>query len=85
MSDVLTNVQTMVEKYGRESVPDPAITFSLSNDVRYGANFYAFQKNFEGPFEFDIFFDAGDMPGHLDSTPPYIFLGQVYHHVDSRA
>ncbi|CAH7690989.1 glycoside hydrolase [Phakopsora pachyrhizi] len=58
--------EPLLEKYTRENPPDPAILYSLPNDISYGSNLYAFQRTYESPFELDIYFD-GDGAPKLDS------------------
>lgn len=58
--DISRDLQKMVDKYGQEDLPDPALLFSLSNTLNSGSNFYAFQKVYEGPFHLDVFYDPVD-------------------------
>ncbi|EGG02629.1 family 63 glycoside hydrolase [Melampsora larici-populina 98AG31] len=59
-------VHGLIDKYTKENLPDPALTLSLPNEIRYGSNLYAVQKTYEAPFELEIFFD-GDGAPKLDS------------------
>ncbi|KAF9036697.1 glycoside hydrolase [Panaeolus papilionaceus] len=39
-------------------IPDPSFILQLPDDVYTGSNLYAFQKSFDGPFQFDVLFDS---------------------------
>ena len=58
MGEAVKGAQAKMGKYGQESAPDPAVLFALKNAWDKDANFYAFQKVYEGPFQFDVFYDA---------------------------
>ena len=66
MNSFLPGVPGIVNTYGRESPPDPALLFALPNDVRYGANLFGFQKAYEGTWSVDIFFDSDSIPSKLN-------------------
>ena len=68
LGDLQAGIQPLLDKYGRENAPDPALLFALSNDVRTGSTLFSFGKTFEGPFAFDVFFDSASVPSALDST-----------------
>ncbi|EJD53371.1 glycoside hydrolase family 63 protein [Auricularia subglabra TFB-10046 SS5] len=44
--------------------PDPAFVLRLTNEVYSNANFYALQKFYEGPFQFDVYYENNKQ--HLD-------------------
>ncbi|KAF8911130.1 glycoside hydrolase [Gymnopilus junonius] len=48
--------------------PDPSFVLQLPDDVYMNSNLYAFQKFFDGPFQFDVFFDSGSNTRKLDSS-----------------
>jgi mannosyl-oligosaccharide glucosidase len=62
MNDVITHAQPILEKYKATAqttgYPAPAFLLQLSDEVLSGSNVYAVQKTFEGPFEFDVFFES---------------------------
>jgi mannosyl-oligosaccharide glucosidase len=60
---MMANAQKMVDKYGQESLPDPAITLSLENQVNFGSNLMAFQRLFEGEWSFDVYFEMENSKG----------------------
>lgn len=59
--------EKILNKYGRENLPDPALLLSLSNEVAYGSNLFAIQKTFEGAFTLDIYYDSGSPGSALDA------------------
>lgn len=67
LAAITENAQSMIERFTKENLPDPAITLALPNEIRYGSNLYAVQKTYEAPFELEIFFD-GDGAPKLDSV-----------------
>jgi mannosyl-oligosaccharide glucosidase len=46
--------------------PDPSYTLQLPNDVVPGSNLYAIQKIFDGPFQFDVYYDSASSNQKLD-------------------
>jgi mannosyl-oligosaccharide glucosidase len=50
------------------SSPHPSFVFQLPNDVHAGSNLFAFQKHFDGAFQFDVFFDSGSVKQKLTRT-----------------
>ena len=46
-------------------LPDPSFVLQLPDDVYTGSNLYAVQKFFNGPFQFDIYFDSGSVKQKL--------------------
>jgi mannosyl-oligosaccharide glucosidase len=58
LQSITSAAQPFIGKYEMNDMPDPALSLSLPNEVRTGANFFAFQKTFEGRFTWDVFFDS---------------------------
>ncbi|KAF9533425.1 glycoside hydrolase [Crepidotus variabilis] len=48
--------------------PDPSFVLQLPDDVYTSSNVFAFQKFFDGPFQFDVFFDSGSVKQKLTSS-----------------
>ncbi|KAF8968399.1 glycoside hydrolase [Flammula alnicola] len=48
--------------------PDPSFLLHLPDDIYMGSNLYGVQKFFDGPFQFDVFFDSGSVKQKLTST-----------------
>lgn len=68
MNTFMPGVQSVVDRYP-DNPPDPALLFALPNEVRSGANLFAFQKTYEGAWSVDVFYDSLSVPGSLDSEP----------------
>lgn len=70
MQDIVKAAQEKIKRHGQESPPDPAILFSLPNEVRTDANFFAFQKTYGNAFAVDIFYETETTPAArgLDSS-----------------
>lgn len=58
------------------NLPDLGYVLTLPNDVYTGSNFYAVQKTFDGPFQFDVFFESGSAEQKL-SCESVFFLLQI--------
>lgn len=43
---------------GSNSQPDPSFTLQLSDETLSGNNVLAFQKFFDGKFQFDVFYES---------------------------
>lgn len=56
----------ILDKYGQQDLPDPALLLSLTNEVAYGSNLFAIQKTYEGAFKLDVYFDSGSPGSALD-------------------
>lgn len=71
MNDIASNAQEQIKKYTQENIPDPALFYGLSNQLRYGSTFYAFQKAYQGPFKLDVFYESKASPkaSGLDCEP----------------
>jgi mannosyl-oligosaccharide glucosidase len=54
-SSLRTTIDELVEIYGNDKLPPPWQTFTIPNKPGKG-NGHLVQKNFEGPFEFDVFY-----------------------------
>lgn len=66
MNTMLAHSKEVLEPYGQESPPDPALLFSFPNEVRTNAGLYGLQRTYVGRWGVDIFFDANDAPANLD-------------------
>jgi mannosyl-oligosaccharide glucosidase len=77
LQEIVKGAQEKVKRHGQDSPPDPAILFSLPNELHTGANFFAFERTYEGPFSLDVFYDTSSAPvgGTLDSMRTNIELG----------
>ena len=48
--------------------PHPSFVLQLPDEVYLGSNLFAFQKSFDGPFHFDIFFESASSKQKLSCT-----------------
>lgn len=68
LSQTNTRVQELITKYTREDLPDPALMLSLQNKIASGSNLFAVQKNYEGAFTLDVYFDSNSPGSALDGA-----------------
>ncbi|BGP56919.1 Processing alpha glucosidase I [Rhodotorula sphaerocarpa] len=68
MNAMITRTKTVLESYDHADPPDPAVLFTLPNQINPNPNIYAFQKSYENHWGVDIFFDSADSPSGLDSS-----------------
>lgn len=66
MNTMITRTKTVLESYDHADPPDPAVLFTLPNQINPNPNIYAFQKSYENHWGVDIFFDSADSPSGLD-------------------
>ena len=67
MKSIIEHGQAAVAPYQDSplGVPDPSFVLQLPDEVYTGSNLYAVQKFFDGPFQFDIYFDSGSVKQKL--------------------
>ncbi|KAF9566233.1 glycoside hydrolase [Agrocybe pediades] len=77
MKAILDRAREAIVPYQDPTVgaPDPSYLLSLPDDVYMNSNVYAVQKFFDGPFQFDIYFDSASnkqvlSPAVLDQGIP---------------
>jgi len=59
INDIAQNAGNVLKEYqGKGLVPDPSYTLQLSDETMSGNNLLAFQKFFDGEFQFDIFYES---------------------------
>ena len=79
---MIRHAQDIIKSYTdpQRGYPDPAFIFQLPDEIYSGSNLYAVQKHFDGPFQFDVFFESGKQklsrkdPLHLPDAPQLIVL-----------
>ena len=77
MKSIMDHAQAAVASYS-DSPPDPSFVLQLPDDVYSSSNLYAVQKFFDGPFQFDIYFDSGSVKQKLTCKQFHFELcGQV--------
>lgn len=64
MKSIMDHAQAAVAPFP-DSPPDPSFVLQLPDDVYSSSNLYAVQKFFDGPFQFDIYFDSGSVKQKL--------------------
>lgn len=80
IKSIIEHGQVAVAPYQGSSlgIPDPSFILQLPDDVYTGSNFYAVQKSFDGPFQFDIYFDSGSVKQKLTCEPFSWSFGDKY-------
>lgn len=59
IQDIASNAQNAAKDFKQgDSVPDPSFTLQLSDETLSGSNLFAFQKFFDGEFQFDVFYES---------------------------
>jgi len=70
MDDISARAGKVLEPFRsqehRGNVPSPAFSLQVSNSVQPGSNLYAVQKTFNGPFQFDVFYESATANHKLD-------------------
>ena len=71
MKSLVEHARELVAPYKDPNAgpPDPSYTLRLPNDVLVGSNLYAAQKTFDGPFQFDVYYDSASSNQKLDGMP----------------
>ncbi|KAF6764909.1 glycoside hydrolase [Ephemerocybe angulata] len=60
--------QSKATTYQAPNYPDPSFLITLPDDVYSNSNLYAVQKTFDGPFQFDVFFESASAKQKLSSA-----------------
>ncbi|KAJ8482276.1 hypothetical protein ONZ51_g5462 [Trametes cubensis] len=55
-------------KDGAKGYPDPAFVYQLPDEAYTGSNLFAVQKHYDGPFQFDVFFESASAKQKLSSA-----------------
>jgi len=59
MKEIAENAGNVMQDFkGSNSAPDPSFTLQLSDETLSGNNLLAFQKFFDGRFQFDVFYES---------------------------
>lgn len=60
----------MIEPYREPEVglPHPSWILQLPDDIYTGSNLFAYQKSFDGPFQFDVFYESTSAKQELNCT-----------------
>ncbi|KAI8998865.1 glycoside hydrolase [Trametes punicea] len=67
---IVKHAQEAIAPYkdGAKGYPDPAFIYQLPDEVYTGSNLFAVQMHYDGPFQFDVFFDSGSAKQKLSSS-----------------
>ena len=69
MKEISENAgNAMQDVKGSDSAPDPSFTLQLSDETLSGNNLLAFQKFFDGKFQFDVFYESRSAQKKLSGT-----------------
>ncbi|CCM02864.1 uncharacterized protein FIBRA_04976 [Fibroporia radiculosa] len=70
IKNILTHGQEVLSPYTESplGLPDPSFGLQFSDDVYTGSNLYAVQKMFDGPFQFDVFYESASAKQKLSAT-----------------
>ncbi|KZT65471.1 glycoside hydrolase family 63 protein [Daedalea quercina L-15889] len=70
LKNVLDHARDVLGAYPDPSkgLPDPSFTLQLSDEVYSASNLYAVQKLFDGPFQFDVYYESGSAHQPLDAS-----------------
>lgn len=66
-------------KDGSRGFPDAAFLFQLPDEIYSGSNLYAVQKHYDGPFQFDVFFESAKQELSCKHMPIYTSAGNVFY------
>ncbi|KAG8755563.1 Processing alpha glucosidase I [Ceratobasidium sp. 428] len=66
---LVDNAQTLIKPWNdqQQQPPDPSFVLTLPDEVLSGANLYAVQKTFDGPFSFDVYYQSGSANAKIDA------------------
>lgn len=67
---IVQNFQSKVSGYQPPDYPEPSFLITLPDDVYTNSNLYAVQKTFDGPFQFDVFFESASAKQKLSCKSP---------------
>ncbi|KAI0807266.1 glycoside hydrolase [Fomes fomentarius] len=59
--NLIKYAQEVINGYreAKQGYPDPAFVFQLPDEFYSSSNLFAIQKHYNGPFQFDVFFESG--------------------------
>jgi len=59
IQEIASNAQKAAQDFKQgDLVPEPSFTLQLSDETLSGSNLLAFQKFFDGEFQFDVFYES---------------------------
>ncbi|KAF8631416.1 hypothetical protein AX17_005094 [Amanita inopinata Kibby_2008] len=83
---LIDHARGLVAPYTDPSVgpPDPSFTLKLPNEVLLGSNLFAVQKFFDGPFQFDVYYESASNKQRLNSAAVDVGLRDLRTSYDQR-
>lgn len=59
LKNILDHARDVLAQYDpSKGLPDPSFTLQLSDEVYSSSNLWAVQKLFDGPFQFDVYYES---------------------------
>lgn len=76
---ILDRAREVIAPYTDPAVgaPDPSFVLSLPDDVYINSNLFAVQKFFDGPFQFDVFFDSASVKQKLTCQLNFLKISPI--------
>lgn len=73
LASIINFAKQAIEPYNGQATtpPDPSFVLQLPDEAVTGSNLYAIQKTFDGPFQFDVFFESASANQKLTCKPAY--------------
>lgn len=72
MKEIAENAGNAMQNLkGSDSHPDPSFTLQLSDETLSANNLLAFQKFFDGKFQFDVFYESKSAQKKLSGMCPF--------------
>ena len=68
VKEIAQNAGKAMQDVKGPSYPDPSFTLQLSDETLSGNNLLAFQKFFDGKFQFDIFYESRSARKNLNGN-----------------
>ncbi|KIP04785.1 glycoside hydrolase family 63 protein [Phlebiopsis gigantea 11061_1 CR5-6] len=70
LSSVINHAKTAISPYQEPGTtpPDPSFVLQLPDEVFTGSTLYAVQKTFDGPFQFDVYFESASAKQKLSAA-----------------
>ena len=68
---MLAHAKSKLEPYQEnkgQAPPDPSFVLQFPDEIDDGATLYGVQKSFDGPFQFDVFFESASGSHDLSCT-----------------
>ena len=72
VQSIIKRANEVLQPYKDPAVgaPDPSFVLHLNDEAFTGSNLYAVQKLFDGPFQFDVFYESASAKQKLSCPSP---------------